>query len=343
MKRLLNTLYLTRDGIYLNKERETFKVMKDTKTLMKVPVGTINQIICIGSVTLTPPVMAFCVDQGVSVVYLSEYGRFQVRLEGPTSGNILLRRRQYAIAQEPNTALDVSRSFVLGKLVNAKRVLSRALADHGDRLDQGAFTTTLQRYREARQQVLQTDNLDSLRGIEGELAKRYFALFDQMILNNKEDFYFKGRSRRPPLDRINALLSFLYALLLADCRAALEGVGLDSAAGYLHQDRPGRPGLALDLMEEFRPLLADRLALSLVNRSQVNADDFTLQSAGAVLLNDSGRRKVVAAYQERKTTDITHPFLNEKFAQGLLPHAQALLLARYIRGDLDAYPPYYWK
>lgn len=343
MKPLLNTLYLTRDGIYLTKERETLMVRRAEETLMKVPIHTIDSILCFGSVSITPPVLGFCAERGVRVVYLSEYGRFLARIEGPRTGNIHLRRRQFEFGREPSQCLQVAKSFVLGKLVNAKRVLARALADHPDRLDQGAFEAALARYREARNQVLTCPNLDSLRGIEGELAKRYFSLFDQMVLGQKPEFSFQHRNRRPPLDRINALLSFLYALLLADCRSALEGVGLDPAAGFYHQDRPGRPGLALDLMEEFRSPLADRLALSLVNLGQIRPGDFNVQASGAVWLGDEGRKKVITAYQERKTQTITHPFLGEKLDQGLLPHAQAMLLARFLQGDLEAYPPYFWK
>lgn len=343
MKRLLNTLYLTRDGIYVSKERETFKVVRQEETLMKVPVGTIDRIICIGSVTFTPQAMAFCCERGVSLVYLSEYGRFQFRLEGPQTGNILLRRRQYASAVEADAALDLARGFVLGKLVNSRRVLSRAASDYRDRFDSAGLDEALKRFKEARTQVLDIGSLDSLRGVEGDLAKRYFGLFDQLIFSQKEHFHFGGRNRRPPMDRVNALLSFVYALLLADCRAALEGVGLDSAAGFLHQDRPGRPGLALDLMEEFRAVLADRLVLSLINRGQIGPEDFEEQASGAVLLAEEGRRKVVRAYQERKSGEITHPYLGETIASGLLPHVQALLLARHLRGDLDAYPPYFWK
>jgi CRISPR-associated protein Cas1 len=287
--------------------------------------------------------MAACAQANVTISFLSIYGGFRAAVVGFSPGNVLLRREQYRQADDPDSSMRVATAFVSGKIANARSVLLRAARDsknstHVEQLQQAA-----KRMAFDLQQVRTATSLDQLRGIEGESANRYFEMMDAMQAEGVSGFEFTVRSRRPPLDRINALLSFLYAMLAHDVRSACEATGLDAAVGFLHRDRPGRPGLALDLMEEFRPFLVDRLVLALINRRQIQADDFEITESGAVLLKDKPRKAVLAAWQKRKQDTITHPFLVEKTSIGLLVHLQARLLARYLRGDLDAYPPFIWK
>ena len=343
MKRLLNTLYVTTQGSYLSKEGETVLVRVDGETKLRVPIHTLGSIVCFGQVSCSPPLMGLCAERNVAISFLSERGRFFARIQGPVSGNVLLRREQYRKADDEEVAAEVARAVVVAKIANSRTVLMRALRDHPEHAAAGELLEALQHLARLLQELDSPQPLDSVRGREGEAARRYFNCFDHLITAQREDFFFRGRSRRPPLDNMNALLSFLYTLLAHDVSAALEGVGLDPAVGYLHRDRPGRPGLALDMMEEFRPFLADRLALSLVNRQQVKGKGFTKTETGAVSMDDDTRREVLVAYQKRKQEEIRHPFLGEQVPLGLLAHVQALLLARYLRGDLDGYPPYFWK
>ncbi len=343
MKKHLNTLFVTTQGAYLAKEGETVAVRIERKVRLQIPIHTLDGIICFGNVTMSPFLMGFCADRDVTVSFLTENGRFLARVAGPVSGNVLLRREQYRMADDQETSATIARSILIGKVANSRAVLRRAIRDHGERVDRGALDDGAQRLSGILQHLRQGQELNRLRGFEGEAAQIYFSVFDHLILSNKNDFVFIRRSRRPPLDRINCLLSFVYTLLMHDVRSALESVGLDPAVGFLHRDRPGRPGLALDLMEEFRPVLADRLVLSLVNLGQITNTDFQCMESGAVLLTDKGRKTVLTAYQKRKQEKIIHPFLNEKMAIGLLCYAQALLLARYIRGDLDGYPVFCWR
>ncbi len=343
MKKHLNTLFVTTQGAYLAKEGETVAVRIERKVRLQIPIHTLDGIICFGNVTMSPFLMGFCADRDVTVSFLTENGRFLARVAGPVSGNVLLRREQYRMADDQETSATMARSILIGKVANSRAVLRRAIRDHGERVDRGALDDGAQRLSGILQHLRQGQELNRLRGFEGEAAQIYFSVFDHLILSNKDDFVFIRRSRRPPLDRINCLLSFVYTLLMHDVRSALESVGLDPAVGFLHRDRPGRPGLALDLMEEFRPVLADRLVLSLVNLGQITNTDFQCMESGAVLLTDKGRKTVLTAYQKRKQEKIIHPFLNEKMAIGLLCYAQALLLARYIRGDLDGYPVFCWR
>ncbi len=343
MKKHLNTLFVTTQGAYLAKEGETVAVRIERKVRLQIPIHTLDGIICFGNVTMSPFLMGFCAERDVTVSFLTENGRFLARVAGPVSGNVLLRREQYRMADDQETSATMARSILIGKVANSRAVLRRAIRDHGERVDRGALDDGAQRLSGILQHLRQGQELNRLRGFEGEAAQIYFSVFDHLILSNKDDFVFIRRSRRPPLDRINCLLSFVYTLLMHDVRSALESVGLDPAVGFLHRDRPGRPGLALDLMEEFRPVLADRLVLSLVNLGQITNTDFQCMESGAVLLTDKGRKTVLTAYQKRKQEKIIHPFLNEKMAIGLLCYAQALLLARYIRGDLDGYPVFCWR
>ena len=343
MKKHLNTLYVTTQGAYLSKEGETVLVSVEREKRLQVPVHTLGGIVCFGRVMCSPFLMGFCAENGVGLSFMTENGRFLARVQGPVSGNVLLRREQYRRADDPGFSTAMSRFILTGKIANARAVLRRAVRDHGEKIDRPALEQTITGIGEKLKRLKRVDSLDALRGVEGETARDYFAVFDHLITNQKEGFFFRGRNRRPPLDNVNCLLSFLYTLLVHDVRSALEGVGLDPAVGFLHRDRPGRPGLALDLMEEFRPFLADRLALSLINLGQVAAKGFTASETGAVTMTDDTRKQVLVAYQKRKQDEITHPFLGEKVAIGILFHVQALLLARYLRGDLDGYPPFVWR
>lgn len=343
MKRLLNTLYVTTQGAYLSREGETVLVRLDGETKLRVPVHTLGGIVCFGRVLVSPPLMGLCGETGVAISFLSEKGRFLSRMHGPVSGNVLLRREQYRRADDKRTSAEIARSVLVGKIANCRAVLLRAARERAGGGSAERLVSAAGRLARILKGLEREVPLDTLRGMEGEAARTYFGVFDHLVLVQKEEFYFTERSRRPPLDNLNALLSFIYTLLVFDVSSALEGVGLDPAVGFLHRDRPGRPGLALDIMEEFRPFIAERLALSLVNRQQVKGKGFARTETGAVEMNDRTRREVLVSYQKRKQVEIEHPFLGDKVAIGLLPHCQAMLLARYLRGDLDGYPPFIWK
>ena len=343
MKRHLNTLYVTTQGAYLAKDGETVLVRVDGEPKLRIPAHNLEGIVCFGNVGFSPFLLGHCGSRGVGVSFLSENGRFLARVHGQTTGNVLLRREQYHRSDDAAASATIARNVLLGKLANSRSILLRAMRDHpgaeGRQEVQRAAEALAQGLREAER----GPGLETLRGIEGAAAREYFSVFQYLVVQQKADFPFASRSRRPPLDRVNALLSFLYTLLVHDLTSALEAVGLDPAVGFLHRDRPGRPSLALDLMEELRPFLADRLALSLINLRRIGLRDFDSRETGAVLLNDAGRKKVLVAYQNRKNEGITHPFLKEKTSIGMLVHLQALLLARHLRGDLDAYPPFLAK
>jgi len=343
MKKHLNTLFVTTQGAYLAKEGETVVVRIEREVRLRLPIHTIGGIVCFGNIMCSPFLMGFCAERDVAISFLTERGRFLARVQGPVSGNVLLRREQYRRADDMDASAQITQAVLTGKLANSRTVLQRAVRDHAAKLN-------AEEVREASQKIggslerLQSDlPLNALRGIEGDAARAYFSVFDHLIISQKEGFTFRGRNRRPPLDPVNCLLSFLYTLVLHDVRSALESVGLDPAVGFLHRDRPGRLGLALDIMEEFRPFLADRLTLSLINLNQVRAKGFTEMESGAVLMDDEMRKTVLVAYQKRKQDEILHPFLEEKVTIGLLFHMQALLLARHLRGDLDGYPVFVWK
>lgn len=343
MKKHLNTLFVTTQGAYLSKEGETVLVSVEQEKRLQLPIHTLGGIVCFGRVMCSPFLMGFCAENGVGMSFLTENGRFLARVQGPVSGNVLLRREQYRRADDPVFSAQMTRFILTGKIANARAVLQRAVRDHGDKIARQDLEQAIAEMGERLKRLDRIDFLDALRGVEGETARGYFSVFDHLITSQKDGFFFKGRNRRPPLDNVNCLLSFLYTLLMHDVRSALEGVGLDPAVGFLHRDRPGRPGLALDLMEEFRPFLADRLALSLINLGQVAAKGFKASETGAVTMSDDTRKEVLVAYQKRKQDEITHPFLGEKVTIGILFHVQALLLARYLRGDLDGYPPFVWR
>ena len=343
MKKHLNTLFVTTQGAYLAKEGETVVVKINQEVRLRVPVHTIGGIVCFGNVSCSPFLMGFCGENGVGISFLTEYGRFLARVQGPVSGNVLLRREQYRKADDLEYSAQMAKSFVTGKIANCRTVLQRALRDHVQKLDEDTLRRSVDDMSRSLQSLELNQSLDAVRGLEGDAAHTYFSVFDHLIVAQKESFTFQERNRRPPLDNVNCLLSFLYTLLVHDCRSALESVGLDPAVGFLHRDRPGRPSLALDMMEEFRPFLADRLTLSLINLRQVQDKGFNKTEAGSVMMNDETRKTLLVAYQERKQEEIYHPFLDEKLTIGLLFHVQALLLARCLRGDLDGYPPFIWK
>jgi len=343
MKRHLNTLYVTTQGTYLFKDGECLAVKVEDTVRLRVPIHTLEGVVCFGQVAASPFLLGHCAEHGVAVSFLTEHGRFLAKVEGATSGNVLLRRQQYRLTDDPSASAAIARFFLTGKLANSRTVLQRALRDHGDKIDATALRQTVGRLSEHLGRLGLALSLDEARGIEGDAAHAYFGVFDQLIVSDRDAFIFNGRNRRPPLDPVNCLLSFVYTLLMHDVRSALETTGLDPAVGFLHRDRPGRPGLALDMMEEFRPFFADRLALSLMNLGRVRGKGFTQAETGAVSMDDATRKEVLVAYQERKQDVIEHPFLKEKMPIGLLFHVQALLFARYIRGDLDGYPPFLWK
>lgn len=343
MKKLLNTLFVTTQGAYLSKEGETVVVKVDGAVSLTLPVHTLGGIVCFGQVSCSPFLMGFCAENGVAVSFLTENGAFLARVQGPVSGNVLLRREQYRRADDLKSSAMIAQAVVTGKIANCRTVLQRALRDHSDKIDAEAVSQASQRLVLSMKRLGSELTLDVLRGIEGESAYTYFGVFDHLITAQKDNFCFHERSRRPPLDKINCLLSFLYTIVMHDVRSALETVGLDPAVGFLHRDRPGRYGLALDLMEEFRPFFADRLALSLINLCQVQGKGFQKKESGAVWMDDDTRKTVLVAYQKRKQEEIEHPFLKEKVSVGILFYVQALLMARYLRGDMDNYPPFIWK
>jgi CRISPR-associated protein Cas1 len=343
MKKHLNTLFVTTQGAYLGKDGETVAVKIEQKTVLRIPIHTLDGIVCFGSVGCSPYLMGFCAENNVAISFLTEYGKFLAMVKGPVSGNVLLRRKQFRMADKPEVSAQVAGFILTGKMANCRTVLERCLRDHSEKIDQPSVKKVSERLSMYIRKELQKDDLDTLRGIEGDAAHQYFSVFDEMIFQQQDAFAFSGRNRRPPTDRVNCLLSFVYTLLVHDVRSALESVGLDPAVGFLHRDRPGRPGLALDMMEEFRPFLADRLVLSMINRGQVRPDGFTIKESGAVHMDDDTRKTVLTTYQKRKQESLVHPFLNEKIQIGTLFFIQALLMARFIRGDLDGYPPFVWK
>lgn len=344
MKKLLNTVYVTTEGAALRLEGEALVAEIEGAEKTRVPLHMLASVVVFGAVLLTPALIGACAERGISIALMGRQGRFQARVEGPVSGNVLLRRAQYRRADDAD---EIVRSIVLGKVSNQRAVIRRALRDYGSEMaadGRAALDAASDRMAQILRRVQLADRgIEAMRGSEGEAATLYFGVFDRLIRSPDPELRWTTRSRRPPLDPMNALLSFLYTLLTHDCRCACEAVGLDPAVGFLHRDRPGRPSLALDLMEELRAPLADRLALSLVNRRQLRAGDFRRMEGGAVLLGDEARRTVLTAWQERKREERTHPFLGETAPFGLVPHLQAQLLARHLRGDIDGYPPWFWS
>ena len=343
MKKLLNTLFVTTQGAYLSKEGETVLVKVEKEIRLRLPIHNLGSIVCFGNVLCSPFLLGMCAQRDVTVSFLTEYGRFLAAVRGPVSGNVLLRREQFRWADDLTKSSIIARSILTGKFANCRSVVQRALRDHGDKIDASEAARVSKKIKASIKQM-QTDlPLNIVRGIEGDTARAYFHTFDHLIVAQKEDFVFNGRNKRPPTDKVNCLLSFIYTLVMHDVRSAIESVGLDPSVGFLHRDRPGRHGLALDLMEEFRPFIADRLALSLINLSQVSKKGFKKTETGAVLMDDDTRKILLSAYQKRKQDEIMHPFIKEKIQVGLVFFVQALLFARYLRGDIDGYPAFIWK
>lgn len=342
MKRHLNTLYITSDDAFVRKERNTFVVEVNNKKAFQAPIHAIENIVCFGFKPLTPALMAFCAENHVGVSYLSQTGQFLARVYGAQKGNVLLRKSQYSLSDDEQGALTISRAIVAAKVTNSRSLLMRHRRNHPDKCSP-ALTAAIDTLGRRLRSIESATNLDELRGYEGECATLYFGVLSELITAQAKDFQFNGRNKRPPLDPVNALLSFLYALLVNDVRSALEAVGLDPQVGFLHRIRPGRPSLALDVMEELRAYVADRTMLNLINLRQLTRGDFDIRESGEVRLSDQARKTVLTAYQNRKQEEITHPLLGEKMTVGLLPHIQAQILARYIRGDIAEYPPFYVK
>lgn len=346
MRRHLNTIYVTSEDAWLRKDGANIVVEVDGAERGRAPLHMIGGVICFGRPGASPALMAACAEAGIALSFLTPHGKFLARIEGPRTGNVLLRRTQHRAADDSARAVPIVRGIVCAKAANQRTVLRRALRDHGTRMGveaRAALEAAELRLTHIARRAAAADDIAILRGHEGDAAQVYFSIFDAMVQGEQPAFVFNGRSRRPPLDRVNALLSFLYAMLGHDCRSALESVGFDPQIGFLHADRPGRASLALDLMEELRPVLADRLALTLINRGQIKARDFAIDAGGAVTLTDDGRKAVLIAWQERKKRDLKHPFLGETMPMGLVPHVQAMLLSRHLRGDLDGYPAFIWK
>jgi CRISPR-associated protein Cas1 len=342
MRKLLNTLYVTTPDAYLSLDGENVVVLKDNETLMRLPLHNLESVVTFGHMGASPALMGACAEWDINLCFMTGSGRFRARVVGRIRGNVLLRQKQHRVSDDMDASLHIAKAIIAGKLYNARWLIERATRDHPglhiDRLK--ATSAEIKSYLDLSGECL---NLNQLRGVEGKAAACYFNVFDEIILQQKDSFFFVARSRRPPLDRMNALLSFIYTLLANDVAGALETVGLDPYVGFLHRHRPGRMSLALDLMEELRPVVADRFVLSLVNKRVVDKSGFSVKENGTVLMNDNMRKRVLEAWQNHKQILLTHPFLKEKVSWGLVPYVQSLLLARYLRGDIDAYPPFFWK
>lgn len=341
MRKLLNTLYVTSPDSYILKDGENVVVKISNEEKFRIPIHNLEGIVCFGYMGASPQLMRLCTDNNVGISFLSPQGKFLARINGKVRGNVLLRRTQYRKADNEKESLDIARCFIIGKIVNCRTILGRSIRDHGDVINPDKIRSVDTLLIDNLEKIDFCSNLASLRGIEGSCAKFYFSALDELILKQKDAFFIFQRNRRPPLDNMNALLSFLYTLLAHEVESALESVGLDPYVGFFHTDRPGRPGLALDLMEELRPFMADRLALNMVNLKQIDGMDFIKKENGGVFMTDTARKEVIATWQKRKQDQITHPYLKEKIAIGLIPYVQAMLLARYLRGDIDGYPPFF--
>ena len=343
MKKLLNVLYVNTPESHVSLDGENVVILVEGNEKMRVPIHNLESIVCFGHMGASPALMGFCAQRGVGLSFVSPYGRFLARVSGGVSGNVLLRKKQFAVSDVEPGCIPIAINCITGKLVNSRVVLERCIRDHGDKVDAIALENASAYLRNGAIRLQRSNSLAEIRGIEGDCAKVYFNVFDNLILQQKVDFSMQDRNRRPPLDNLNAMLSFLYTLLAHDIQSALETVGLDPYVGFLHRDRPGRASLALDIMEEFRAYFVDRLVLSLINRKQITGNGFATKESGGVFMDNETRKVVLTAWQKRKQEEIVHPYLNEKVSIGLLPYIQALLLARHLRGDLQAYPPFLWK
>ncbi|MNO37292.1 CRISPR-associated protein Cas4/endonuclease Cas1 fusion [compost metagenome] len=343
MKKLLNTLFITQPEVYLSLDGDNVVLLKEQEKFARLPLHNLDSIVAFGYTGASPALMGYCAERNISIVFLTINGRFIARVIGASKGNVVLRKKQYLLSEDEPQSARIARNFIIGKIYNHKWMIERMTRDYPLRIDVPRFKEVSKHLSAIIVDVRECEDLERLRGLEGQAALSYNQLFDQMILQQKEDFYFRSRSRRPPLDNVNAMLSFAYTLLANDMASALEGVGLDAYVGFLHRDRPGRASLALDVMEELRGVYADRFVLSLINKKVVDEGDFLQKENGAVIMTEEARKKFLSAWQNKKQEKITHPYLGEKISWGLVPHVQALLLARYLRNDLDEYPPFLWK
>lgn len=343
MRKLLNTLYVTQPETYLALDGDNVIIRKDKETMGRLPLHNFEAIVCFGYAGASPGLMGYCAKRNISLTFLTQSGRFLARVIGESRGNVTLRKKQYRISDDETASSLIARNFIFGKIYNNKWIVERMTREHPLRIDVERFKTVSRQLSYHLKEVRRCDDLDSLRGWEGHSAVYYYGILDQMVLQQKDTFTFKRRTRRPPRDNMNAMMSFAYTLLANDCAAALETVGLDAYVGFMHRDRPGRVSLALDLMEELRSIYADRFVLALINRKEVSERDFYHKENGAVLMTDDARKHFLKAWQLRKQENITHPFLGERISWGLVPYVQAMLLARFLRGDLDEYPPFLWK
>lgn len=343
MKHLANVLYITTPDVYLSLDGENIVIKKEEHTSARLPLHNLENIVCFNYQGVSPALMGACVEKNIGLCFLTPNGRFLARVTGKVRGNVLLRKKQYEISERSEQCVSIALSFLLGKIYNSRKVIERGLRDHAMLVDVPMLSKASAFLKQTLNVLPQCKTIAELIAFEGSAAKIYFGVFGQLVLQQGEDFHFEDRSRRPPLDNMNSLLSFLYTLLTNEVASALEAAGLDPYVGFLHVDRPGRPSLALDLMEELRPVFADRLALSLVNRRQITGKGFIRKESGGILMDDDTRKTVLTAWQERKREEIIHPYLKERIPFGLIPHVQAMLLARHLRGDLDAYPPFFWN
>lgn len=343
MRHLLNTLFVTSEDAWLSLDGETVVVNQDKTAIARFPLHNLQSIVSFSYAGASPALMGACAQRDVALSFCSPRGKFLARTSGISRGNVLLRRSQYRIADDPVESCCIARTMIFGKVYNARWSIERTRRDHKLRIEDEKFNAVSEQLKALLPQILDAADSESLRGLEGAAANEYFRVFDDMLLRHKDEFFFHGRSRRPPLDKVNAMLSFAYSLLANDCASALESVGLDAYVGFLHRDRPGRQSLALDLMEELRACMADRFVVTAVNNRIVSPEDFVQEEGGAVRMTDSGRQKFLRQWQLKKQETITHPYLEEKLPWGLVPYVQALLLSRYLRGDLDGYPPFLWK
>lgn len=343
MKKLLNTLYVTSENSYLGLEGETVVVYEGETKIGRIPLHNLEGIVSFGYRGTSPALMGACAERNISLCYVSPQGKFLARVTGKTRGNVLLREQQYFSCKDEKTSLEIAKNCITGKVYNARWVLERAVRDHGMQIDAERVKKASMQLKNSLDLIRCAETKDQLRGYEGEAASIYFGVFNELILQQKKDFIFQGRNKRPPMDPVNAMLSFTYTLLTNQITTALETVGLDPYVGCLHTDRPGRVSLVLDLVEEFRAVYADRFVLSLINKKIVNIKNFSRKENGAVLMDDDLRKKLLAEWQNKKKEVITHPFLKEKVEWGMIPYVQAMLLARYLRGDLDGYPVFLWK
>ncbi|MFZ7943430.1 type I-C CRISPR-associated endonuclease Cas1c [Neobacillus sp. 19] len=343
MKKLLNTMFINQTDVYLSLDGDNIVLLKEQETLGRLPLHNLESVVSFGYTGASPALMGYCAERNISLIFFTKNGRYLARVIGKSKGNVVLRKKQYRVSDDEGVSAKIARNFIVGKIYNNKWIIERMTRDYPLRVNVAQFKEISKHLSSLILEVRECGDLERLRGLEGQAAISYNKLFDQMILQQKEDFYFKMRSRRPPLDNVNAMLSFAYTLLANDMASALEGVGLDAYVGFLYRDRPGRVSLALDVMEELRGVYADRFVLSLINKKVVNKDDFLKKENGAVIMSDEARKKFLSAWQNKKQEKITHPYLGEKIPWGLVPHAQALLLARFLRNDLDEYPPFLWK